>query len=253
MNFYVARNEDIRVEYNADGFARTELLPGTYDGGVRNYKCFLKAGCQVEPECYADKLVLLFFGKGEGYVADASAAHAITELSFYAPKFDQCPYTIHAVDEMEFVMSIVDLNEWDRKIIAENHIYLPFFRKHSDCTRYVQDCKGPNTEARNVLGCKQLGRIMVGTTRAMGEGTTEEGHPAVHQWNYCVGASDFHISVDHCEPLPHKAGEWSFIPAGPDHDLVADPGKEVFYVWYEHFAREKDFDVKVLPGQKLPE
>ena len=37
MNFYVARNEDIRVEYNADGFARTELLPGTYDGGVRNY------------------------------------------------------------------------------------------------------------------------------------------------------------------------------------------------------------------------
>jgi hypothetical protein len=38
-----------------------------------------------------------------------------------------------------------------------------------------------------------------------------------------------------------------------DHDLVADPGKEVFYVWYEHFAREKDFDIKLLPGQKLPE
>ncbi len=251
--FYIARNEDVKKEFDANGFSCTELLPGTYEGGIRNYKCFLKPGCEVSPTLYADKTVLFFFGQGVGYIRDAEAAYNITELSFYAPKFDQCPYTIHAVDEMEFVMSIVDLNEWDRKIIAENHIYLPFFRKHSDCTRYVQDCKGPNTEARNVLGCKQLGRIMVGTTRAVGEGTTEEGHPAVHQWNYCVGASDFHISVDHCEPLPHKAGEWSFIPAGPDHDLVADPGKEVFYVWYEHFAREKDFDVKVLPGQKLPE
>lgn len=113
MNFYVARNEDIRVEYNADGFARTELLPGTYDGGVRNYKCFLKAGCQVEPECYADKLVLLFFGKGEGYVADASAAHAIRELSFYAPHFDKAPYRVQAFTDMEFVMAVIDMSEGD--------------------------------------------------------------------------------------------------------------------------------------------
>lgn len=60
----------------------------------------------------------------------------------------------------------------------------------------------------------------------------------VHSTGYIL---DFKMSVDHCEPVNHKAGEWSFIPAGPDHDLVADPGKEVFYVWYEHFAREKDF------------
>ena len=117
----------------------------------------------------------------------------------------------------------------------------------------MQDCKGPHTEARSVLGCKQLGRIMVGTTRAIGEGTMEKGHPAVHQWNYCVGNSDFHMTVDHGTTVNHKAGEFSFIPAGPDHDLVADPGKEVFYVWYEQFVREKDFDVKVLPGQTLPE
>lgn len=251
--FYIARNEDIAVNYDDNGYACTELLPGTYDGGIKNYKCFLKAGSTVTPKMYADKTVLFFFGKGKGYVTDAEAAYNITELSFYAPNFDKCAYAIHAVDDMEYVMSVVDLNQWDKEIIAAGHTYLPFFRKHSDCRRYVQDCKGPNTEARNVLSCKQLGRIMVGTTRAIGEGTMEEGHPAVHQWNYCVGNSDFHMSVDHGEPVNHKAGEFSFIPAGPDHDLVADPGKEVYYVWYEHFVREKDFDVKVLPGQKLPE
>lgn len=239
--YYIARNEEMAKEFNDNGYACTELLPGTYEGGIRNYKCFLKAGCEVAPETYADKTVLFFFGQGKGYVTDAEAAYNITELSFYAPNFDKCAYKIHAVEDMEYVMSIIDLNEWDKQVIAASHTYLPFFRKHSDCLRYVQDCKGPNTEARTVLSYKQLGRILVGTTRAIGEGTKEKGHPKVHQWNYCLGNSDFKMSVDHCEPVSHKAGEWSFIPAGPDHDLVADPGKEVFYVWYEHFAREKDF------------
>ena len=251
--YYIAHNDEIVANYDANGYACTELLAGTYDGGIRNYKCFLKAGSEIAPEMFEDKTVIFFFGKGRGYVYDQEAAYNITELSFYAPNFDKCAYKIHAVEDMEYVMSIVELNEWDKKIIAENHTYLPFFRAHSDCPKYVQDCKGPHTEARSVLGCKQLGRIMIGTTRAIGEGTREKGHPAVHQWNYCVGNSDFHMTVDHGTPVHHKAGEWSFIPAGPDHDLVADPGKEVFYVWYEQFAREKDFDVKILPGQKLPE
>jgi len=251
--YFIARKEDIKVDFDANGYSCIELLPGTYDGGVRNYMCHLKAGSEVSPQMYADKTVVFFFGQGKGYVTDAEAAYNITELSFYAPNFDKSPYRIHAVDEMEYVMSVIDLNEWDRQIIAENHTYLPFFRSHSDCPRYVQDCKGPNTEARTVFSTKQLGRILAGTTSAIGEGTREEGHPAVHQWNYCVGNSDFNMIVDHGDPIPHKAGEWSFIPAGPDHDLVADPGKEVFYVWFEHFAREKDFIVKLLPGDKLPQ
>lgn len=249
--FYVARQKDIVKEFDEHGFSCTELLPGTYEGGIKNYMCYLKPGCEVSPKMYADKTVIFFFGQGVGYIYDQEAAYNITELSFYAPNFDKCAYTIHAVQEMEFVMSVVDLNEWDKQIIAENHTYLPFFRKHSDCPRYVQDCKGAHTEARSILNCKQLGRIMVGTTRAIGEGTWEKGHPAVHQWNYCVGASDFNMSVDHCEPINHKAGEWSFIPAGPDHDLYADPGKEVFYVWYEQFSREKDFRIGLLPNQEI--
>ena len=28
---------------------------------------------------------------------------------------------------------------------------------------------------------------------------------------------------------------------------MAEPGKEVYYVWFEHFTKEKDFAVKPLP------
>ena len=61
-NYYVVKAEDMKAEYNEQGFAMTELLPGVYDGGIRSFKCFLKAGSTVKPELFADKGVILFFG-----------------------------------------------------------------------------------------------------------------------------------------------------------------------------------------------
>ena len=250
MKFYIACNEDIRVEYDQNGFCREELLPESHDGSIRNYKCFLKAGCGVSPELYARKQVLFMFGKGRGYVADAGAAHPIEELCFYAPWFDRMPYEIFAFEDMEFVMSVIDMNEGDWEDYADSHLRLPFFRTLSKCVKYDQSCKGPNTTSWHVINPKQLGRVILGVVRAVGEGTVEKGHPAVHQWNYCVGNSDFNMTVDGTT-VRHKAGEWSFIPAGPDHNLVAEPGKEVFYVWYEQFTRkDRQYILKPNPPQK---
>ena len=66
---------------------------------------------------------------------------------------------------------------------------------------------------------------MVGAVRAEGEGTTEKDTPKVHQWNYCVGNSDFSLTVDDCPAVNPRTGDWSFIPAGPDHALVAGAGE----------------------------
>ncbi len=249
--FYLVRDEELRKSFDENGFAMCELLPGTYDGGIRNYKCFLKAGCEVAPRLSRDDTVLLMFGKGKGYITSAHAAHNITEPAFYAPDFDKEPYTVHAVEDMEFVLSEVRLNEDDRKKIDEGHIRLPFFRLYSEGTVYDQDCKGPNTTSWLIFGPEQLGRIMVGVVRAKGEGTREKGHPSVEQWNYCLGNANFKLQVDSEPEVAHKAGEWSYIPAGRDHALVADPGEEVFYVWYEHFTREKDFRVALAEGEDI--
>lgn len=240
------RNLDI--QYNAGGFAISELLPGTYKGGIRNFRCSLKAGKKYRPQLYGDKIVILFFGMGRGYVTDDKDAYNINELSFYVPDFDRGDYTVHAIRDMEFVLSVVEMNQWDWEVYNSSHARLPFFRSIGQCSIYDQDCKGPGTSSWNVLQGRQLGRIMIGVVRAVGDGTREKGHPTVHQWNYCVGNSDFNLTVGD-ETIRTNAGDWSYIPAGEDHALVSEEGKEAYYVWYEHFAKEKDFIVKPAPEQ----
>ncbi len=249
QKFFVAKSLEIEKNYDEDGYACTELLPGTHDGTIRNYKCFLRAGCEVAPRLYADKIVVFFFGKGKGYVADDTGADKIEEeVSFYIADFDKHPYVIHAFDDMEYIMAVVDMYDSDWEDYKSAHIRLPYFRPLSKCIRYDQDCKGPNTTSWHVLNSKQLGHIIIGVVRATGEGTIEKGHPSVHQWNYCLGNSDFDLIVDGVK-THHVAGDWSFIPAGPDHSLVAEPGKEVFYVWFEQFTR-KDRDYLVKPSKE---
>ena len=249
--YYLVKAEDIPQDYDENGFAMSELLTGSYNGGIKNYKCFLKAGSQVSPKLYKEETVLLMFGKGRGCIASEKEMYNITELSFYVPDFDKEPYTIHAMEDMEFILSVVEMNQWDKELYEASHVHLPFFIPVSDAVKYDQDCKGPNTTSWHILSPKMLGRIMVGVVRAVGEGTTEAGHPKVHQWNYCVGNSDFNLTVDDCPTVSHKAGDWSFIPAGPGHALVAEPGKEVYYVWYEHYTREKDFCITLARGEEF--
>lgn len=234
-----------QIQYDEHGFSSYELLAGTYEGGIRNYRCNLKAGCTCTPEMFADKVVVVMFGKGRAYVTDEKDAYNVTELSFYFPNFDRTPYSVHAIDDTEFIMSVVDMNEWDWKVYNGSHARLPLFRPISKCVIYDQDCKGPNTDSFTVLRPCQLGRILLGAVRAVGDGTREKGHPCVAQWNYCVGQSDFNLTVED-ETVPTVAGDWSYVPAGLDHSLVSQTGKEAYYVWYEHFVREKDFLIKPL-------
>lgn len=250
-SYYIARETDNGTEYNEEGYAVKELLPGTYQGGIRNYKYYLKAGCEICPELQAEDMVLIMFGKGKGYILSDSEVYDVTEPAFFVPDFAKEAYTVHALEDMEFVLSTIKMNRWDKEKFNECHNRLPFFRLYTDGDVYDQSCKGPNTTSWLILGTEQLGRIMVGVVRAVGEGTVEAGHPQVEQWNYCLGDSDFWLKAGDDEPVRHVAGEFSYIPAGYDHSLVADPGKEVFYVWYEHYTRERDFCVCLADGDDL--
>ncbi len=39
-NYYVVKADEIEKNFDADGVAKTELLPGVYDGGIRSFKYF---------------------------------------------------------------------------------------------------------------------------------------------------------------------------------------------------------------------
>ena len=146
----------------------------------------------------ADKAVFYVFGKGQGLIRDEEALHIIDEVCFYAPNYGSTPYTIQAATELEFMQVIANMDSDDQEKRAIAEIHLPFFRKESQCDCYDQDCKTPGNTSRTVIWGEfdRLGRITCGTCEGYnGEGTIEEGHPSVHQWNYAVGNADYWMTV----------------------------------------------------------
>ena len=183
MSIAIVRKEEMVPQYNAEGYARIELLPGSFPG-VYNYKCFLKAGCDVRPEKYADKTAVYCFTSGKGYVNTVKFARNITELAFFVPDFDNSDFSIHAIEDMEFLCLVLDMTEGDLKNYAACHTTLPIFRSFCECHEYTQDCKGPHTRSWQVLHSGEVGRNLMGVVKAVGEGTVEKGHPAVDPVSY---------------------------------------------------------------------
>ena len=234
---FVCRAEDAKKIYDAAGYSQEELSPGAEAIGAKFYRCSLKSGCRVSPKLESDHIAVLIFDGREGYVTTEEDLHNIEEPSFFIPKFDSMKYTVHAVEDIEYIMCVFQMNDWDKEFYKGWNLHLPFFSKYSDGVRYGQDCKGPHTKSWSILQPFQLGHVSIGVVKAVGERTDEKGHGHLHQWNYCLGSSDFDLTVDGVT-VPQKAGDWSFIKAGLDHSLLAKPGKEVFYVWVEYFTEE---------------
>lgn len=234
---FVCRGADALRDYNEAGFSMEILQPGAALIGAAFYRCSLKAGCSVSPDLEKEKLIILIFNGKKSYITTPDALYNVEEPSFFIPEFDRVPYTVHAVRDTEFIMCVFSMNQWDKDFYKFWNLHLPFFSKYSDGVQYDQDCKGPNTCSWSILQPFQLGHVSVGVVRAEGEGTNEKGHGLLHQWNYCLGASDFELTVGD-QSAAQTAGDWSFIKAGKDHKLLARPGKEVFYVWVEYFTEE---------------
>ena len=239
----MVHDQDIIRNYNADGVFSTELLPGVYDGPMRAWKYYLKANSAITPKEYADKAVVCIFGKGNGYIEGVDGGFEINQLCFYAPDHDRSHYTIHATTDLEFVMCICDMNEYDFEREKECSVFLPYFRTAAQCYNYEQYCKSEGMHSKSVLfgDCGRLGKITVGYCYGTDCGTIEKGHREVHQFNYEIGPDcDFMFT---CRDVPnkvfrHREGDWSFVVAGPDHSLIANPGKAVRYVWVEIYTSE---------------
>ena len=127
METKIFRDSEYVRSYDEKGVAWTELLPGTFEP-MKCYKCNLKAGSEVSPKRYGDKAVVFIFGKGTGYIAGTDGGFKINGVCFYAPDFDKAEYYIHALTDLEFVMCVAEMDDYDRERAAECHVYTPFFR-----------------------------------------------------------------------------------------------------------------------------
>ncbi len=228
----------------SDGFSCKEVLVGTHPL-VKPFRCTLKAGCHTTPELRSDIMQFYCFIDGKGYITGKDKAFNINELSFYIPDFANQSYSIYASSEtdLEFVRFDIDMLPSDWIAFEDTHYLTPWFKTISACEPYTQTCKGPNTKSYMVLNGRIMARILCGVCVSIGEGTKEKGHPSVDQWNITLPGADFTLYVED-EEVHHGPLEISYVKAGLDHGLIADEGKKVAYIWFEHFVEERQIDVQ---------
>ena len=235
--------KDIAPEF-INGFSCKEVLQNTHKL-VRPYRCTLQAGKAIAPELRADIMQFYCFIDGTGFITCEDRAFNIRELSFFIPDFANQAYTIHASREadLEFVRFDIGMLPSDWLAFEDTHYILPWFKPISSCEEYTQTCKGPHTKSYMVLNGRTMARILCGTCHSIGEGTKEKGHPAVDQWNVTLPGADFTLYVENGE-VHHGPLEVSYVKAGLDHGLIADAGKTVSYIWFEHYVEEREIDVQ---------
>ncbi|MEN6313378.1 MAG: hypothetical protein ABFD25_03915 [Clostridiaceae bacterium] len=236
--------EDIVLKFK-NGFAQTEMLAGTYKGGVHAYRCALKSGRAVTPEIYPKTLQIFCLTDGKGAIITPDRAYAVNEVSFYVAD-PASTFAIHAATDMVYTMFVVEQTVHDLKRYDAFHLAVPFFQPLSECVEYCQDCKTANSKSFSVIPTKRLCRVLMGVAEANGEkdgtieGTSEIGHPAVAQWNVLYGDTELTLTVDG-ESIDQKSGDFSYVPAGLDHSLLTKPGKNLHYIWFEHYVQEVDY------------
>ena len=185
------------------------------------------------------------FIKGTGYIACRDKAFNIEELCFFIPDFANQEYYIKAAsdEDLEFVRFDIGMLPSDWIALEDTHYLTPWFMTFSNCQPYDQTCKGPHTKSYMVLNGRIMARILCGVCIAEGEGTKEKGHPTVDQWNVTLPGADFTFYVEE-EEVQHGPLEVSYVKAGLDHGLIAEPGKKVAYIWFEHFVEERVIDIQ---------
>ena len=100
-----------------NGISEVEVLPGNFKGH-HHYKLNLQAGATYQPaEKYSDKTVIYIFGMGKGYVCTPENSYNINELAFFVADLDGGDYAIHAVTDMDIMRLVVDMNDYDKKIL----------------------------------------------------------------------------------------------------------------------------------------
>ena len=235
MAIAYVKKEDIVLNFE-NGFAMTEMLAGAYTyPPVRNFRGVVKAGCCAQPPMHEGCLQVYCLTDGRGYVTTQDKVFTVEELSFFVPAVG-VPFTIHALTEMTFTAFIIKMGERDWAVHNRSRLVLPFFRKVSDSEEYWQSCKTEGTRSWSIINGKQLFPVIMGVVKSGEGGTIEKGHPSVAQWNVILGDSDIDLTIDGEGTVEQKGGDFSYVPAGPDHSLVARPGKTLHYIWFEYFV-----------------
>lgn len=225
---------EYKKEFNENGLARQSILTGEYKD-VAIYKCTLAAGAKWEPELYPEKekVQIILFTSGTGYVATPRQAFSINEVSVFIPLFDRESFFIQADQELSFLQIVANLSDYDRVNMAESRILLPRFRPVSQAWKYEEDFKTADIDSYTLIEHRYFGRLSMGAVYGKGPNVVGQHiHNELEQW-YCAlpGAKfTYHVSG---EDVEFNEGDLSYTPHGNYHGTSAKEGDRFDYIWFE--------------------
>lgn len=229
------KGSEVKLDFK-DGFARTTMLPGACEGIDVN-KCVLKAGHIWKPELYdfEDKVQMMFFVDGKGFITLTDEAFNITEQAVFVPYFDKDEITIKAASntDLEFLQFVCEQTDFDKKMMNTIRTTLPRFKLQSECETYEEPFKGPGTKSPILIMHRLFGRYSMGAT--IGNGPTYVGphtHYDLVQYYYPYKGSRITYTAGG-ETIEMVGGDLSFIPEGVEHSNTTAEGDKCDYVWFE--------------------
>ncbi len=231
----VQKGADTRVKLS-NGFGRTTMLPGVYPDVDVN-RCTLGAGHRWEAERYAfeDKVQMLFFFSGQGYICLPDLAYNITEPAVFVPFFDKDPFSVKAADgtDLEFLQFVCRQTDFDRSMMNTIRTTLPRFKLMSECETYEEPFKGPGTRSPILVMHRLFGKFSMGATLTDGPNWIKEhSHPDLVQWYYLLPGSHIRYTAGG-ETVDMASGDLSYITEGIPHGSTVAEGEKCDYVWFE--------------------
>lgn len=220
--------------FDANGLARQSVLTDEYKD-VAIYKCTLAAGAKWEPELYPEheKVQMLLFTQGTGYVATPHKAFQIEEVSVFVPWFDQERFFIQADQELSFLQIVATLSDYDRENMAESRIALPRFRPVSQGWTYEENFKTPDIKSYTLIEHRYFGRLSMGAVYGKGPNVVgQHVHNELEQWYYALPGAQFTYHVNG-EDILFQEGDLSYTPHGNYHGTSAEEGQRFDYIWFE--------------------
>ena len=231
----IQKKKDIREIFEG-GLGRAELSSGDFPH-IHPYKCTLKSGQTWQANVYAmnDKVQMLYFISGIGYVATENRAYNIEERGVFVPDFDNEKFFLRAAgQDLEFLHIVCSLTDYDKKRLQEIRIATPRFWPESQCWRYEEGFKNKSVKSYNCINNRFFATYSMGAV--VGKGPVVVGqhtHPDLAQWYYAFPGSSFNYEVAG-EHVMVEEGDWLYIPNEISHGSICPADNTLDYVWFEY-------------------
>lgn len=201
--------------------------------------CVLQAGQEQSYEKYSrqDKLQIFVFTKGNGVLKAGAHCYIIDEQAVFIPDFDKDDLALTAGDkDLEFIHIIGDMNDTDRRQMANCQYVLPRFVKFSQSILYTERFtqeSGAKVDQHSIIAGRHLGRYTMGWVKGTGpDFVGQHTHPTLDQWYFMLDGADFTYNAGDT-PTAVKEGDVTYTPHGMPHGSSCEADGTINYLWFE--------------------